>query len=696
MTSIESDLTTMETSSSLASTNVDNNDSFSLNGDDEFDSIVGTVDVNEATKTFLLAEKFGNTRFKDFQKESIDAVLNKKNCLVIQPTGKGKSLCYQFPAIYMGKTTLVITPTISLMHDQTRELQSKGIDAVFLGSAQTDPDADTRAFDPKNPASVIFVSPEWLFGKSKNMDKVKTLHEHKQLGLIAIDEAHLIYEWDGFREHYQQCETIPQLFDGIPVMALTATATPAVFNKLTKFLNNPVIVQSSVNRPNIYLAVHQCNFKKTTGPSKSFSLDHRDFNEFADQVARMVKNDCSIIYTDFATHVGPIVLALRDRGVNAIGYYGKMKESEKSDAYLWWKSGNVPVIVATRAFGLGINKENVRFVIRNGLPPSISAWAQELGRAGRDGNYSEAHIFYCDEDIHHIGFWSGDLARQNRINEISDTSKNFSEAMQFCYSHLSGRCRRKVLVNLFDESEDHATSTGKCCDICDQGVIQMEDRATELKLLLDAIKELGNRGEVKIAERIRGGQLTWMRDIQVERNETSAYGKSPKGLSKAWWRNFIRQAAAAGYITCTIKTAKFGNSNGVYASLSPNDKGIKAIETCASIMLPSFSVENSHDSHLSPICSTSHRVDDDDTAPRKRGGKGCHLLPLVKKLLESKENWKKITDKENYQFLGTFSFPAHNMLWYVEDITKLPHYTASDPDFLWSDVQFSKNSSTKQ
>ena len=133
----------METSSSLASNNIDNNDSFSLNGDDEFDSIVGTVDVNEATKTFLLAEKFGNTRFKDFQKESIDAVLNKKNCLVIQPTGKGKSLCYQFPAVYMGKTTLVITPTISLMHDQTRELQSKGIDAVFLGSAQTDPDADT-------------------------------------------------------------------------------------------------------------------------------------------------------------------------------------------------------------------------------------------------------------------------------------------------------------------------------------------------------------------------------------------------------------------------------------------------------------------------------------------------------------------------------------------------------------------------
>lgn len=214
------------------------------------------------------------------------------------------------------------------------------------------------------------------------MEKVKSLHEQKRLGLVAIDEAHLIYEWDGFREHYQQCESLPQLFDGVPVMALTATATPEIFCKLATFLNNPVIVQSSVNRPNIYLAVHQCNFKKSSGPSKSFSLDHRDFNDFADKVASMVKNCCSIVYTDFATHVGPIVLALRDRGVNAIGYYGKMKESEKSDAYIRWKNGDVPVIVATRAFGLGINKDNVRFVIRNGLPPSISAWAQELGRPG--------------------------------------------------------------------------------------------------------------------------------------------------------------------------------------------------------------------------------------------------------------------------------------------------------------------------
>ena len=183
----------------------------------------------------------------------------------------------------------------------------------------------------------------------------------------------------------------------------------------------------------------------------------------------------------------------------------------------------------------------------------------------------------------------------------------------------------------------------------------------------------------------------------MDRNESSAYGKSPKGLSKPWWRNFIRQAAAAGYITRAVKTAKFGNSSGVYASLSSSDHGLKAIEEGAPIMLPTFSVESSQDVSSSKLYSIRHRDDTDmDCTIRKRKGKGCHLLPLVKKLFEAKENWKEITDKEDYQFLGTFSFPSQNMLWYAEDITKLPHYVASDPDFLWSDVQFSKQSSTKQ
>ena len=619
--------------------------------------------------------------------------------LIIQPTGMGKSLCYQFPAVYTGKATVVVTPTISLMHDQTQELTKQGINAVFLGSAQTDPNADTKAFSEHNTASIIFVSPEWLFGREENMEKIKRLHEKGRLGLVAIDEAHLIYEWDGFRQHYGQCEQIPKIFDGVPVMALTATATPDIEQRLTSFLNNPLVIKESINRSNIYLGVHKCKFKKSGGLSKSFSLDHRDFNEFADRVSELIANKCSIIYTDFANHVGPIVLALHDRGVNAVGYYGKMRESEKRESYMSWKNGDTPVIVATRAFGLGINKSNVRFVIRNGLPPSLSAWAQELGRAGRDGEYAEAHIFYCDEDIHHVGFWSGDLARRNRSNEINDTSTNFSQAMKFCYSHLSGRCRRKILVEMFGEDAANAKFDSKCCDVCESGLIQMEDRQHELSILITAIDELGNRGEVKITDWIRGGQLTWMKDVRQK--EETAYGKSPKGLSKGWWQNFIRQAAAAGFIKRIVKTAKFGQNCGVYACLSVDDKGRKAINDKMPVLLPMYT-DPSPSSSSGPSGSKSrklHNEDSDmevDVPTKKRKGKGHHLLPLVKKLLQSKENWRTLKDKESYQYLGIFPSPSQNFLWYVDDLTNLSHFTESDPDFMWSDIQFSKQSSTKQ
>jgi len=283
-----------------------------MDEDPALDDIFNGVDVNGAVQRYVLAGRFGVTHFRDFQKQAIEASLQGNDTLIIQPTGKGKSLCYQFPAVYSGKTTIVITPTISLMQDQTHELNHRGIEAMYLGSAQTDPLAEIKAFDKDKPAPIIYVSPEWLFGKQSHIDKLSELHKVNKLGLIAIDEAHLMYEWGGFRQHYQRCVELHSLFPGVPIMALTATATPAIASKLQEFLNHPLILSSTINRPNIYLACHPCNFKKTDGPSKLFGLDHRDFNDFADKVSSLIGNECSIVYTDFANHVGPIVMALRD------------------------------------------------------------------------------------------------------------------------------------------------------------------------------------------------------------------------------------------------------------------------------------------------------------------------------------------------------------------------------------------------
>ena len=318
--------------------------------------------------------------------------------------------------------TLVITPTISLMQDQTNELEKLGISAMYFGSAQMDPSAESKALCTGSTTLVVFVSPEWLFSDKNNYVKIQELNSSNRLGLIAIDEAHLVYDWQNFRHSYKRCEELHELFPDVPLMALSATVTPHVEYALKSLMHDPLVERSSVNRCNIYLAAKACDFKRAGGSKQSVSLDSRDFNNFADTVEDLIVGQCSIIYTDFACHVGPIVLALRDRNIQAIGYYGKMKELDKVEAYCKWKSGEIQVIVATRAFGLGINKANVRYVIRNGLPPSISAWAQEFGRAGRDGKQSYAYILFSDNDIQHVGFWARDMARQHRPSDIDDSA----------------------------------------------------------------------------------------------------------------------------------------------------------------------------------------------------------------------------------------------------------------------------------
>lgn len=311
-----------------------------------------------------------------------------------------------------------------------------------------------------------------------------------------------------------------------------------------------MIEKSSVNRNNIFLAAEPCNFKRSDGSKQSISLDSRDFNSFADRVVELISDNCSIVYTDFACHVGPIVLALRDRNIKAVGYYGKMKEGEKNEAYIQWKRSEVQVIVATRAFGLGINKDNVRFVIRNGLPPSAAAWTQEYGRAGRDGEQSFAYILYSDNDIHHVGFWARDMAKQHRQDDIHNTAQQFSDGLPFIYAHLPGNCRRKVLVQMFGENPDELVCPEYCCDVCEAEINETQERKEELKTLIQAIDELEKLGEVKVTEWIRGGQLQWMKDVQ--KATESSHGKGAPGLSKEWWRMFIRQCAAAGYISRSI------------------------------------------------------------------------------------------------------------------------------------------------
>ena len=341
--------------------------------DEIYDEIFGSPSLDDtlqnATLIATLAEKFRLTSFKPFQREIISATLEGKDSLVIYLTESGKSLCFQFPPVHENKG-IIITPTISLMQDQVEKLNSMGIPAAYLGSAQFDKQAEVRAFQENSQETLIFVTPEWLT-KPCNFSKLKSVVEKKQLGLIAIDEAHLFVEWADLRNAYSELKKLKYDFPDTPIMALTATAIPTVVDEIKQLLRHPLVAKTSVNRPNICLNVEELVTDKST-PAVM---------QFASRAADIIGSTSAIIYTDFISDVGPIVSALAELGVHAVGYHGEMDVPSRHESYVKWKTESITVIVATKAFGMGIDKPNIRHIIRNGVPENILSWVQENGES---------------------------------------------------------------------------------------------------------------------------------------------------------------------------------------------------------------------------------------------------------------------------------------------------------------------------
>ena len=270
------------------------------------------------------------------------------------------------------------------MQDQVVNLKAKNINAVYLGSAQLDKKAEYDAFLPDSEYSIIFVTPEWI-AKEENHAKLQQLVEAEKLGLIAIDEVHLFHLWQEFRHSYKKLENLKVEFPNTPLMILTATASDVV-------VRSPVISKGSINRPNVFLQCEElCN--------------DDDFTIFAKKVSETIKDQCCIIYTDFINSIGPIMSKLQDNGIDSLPYYGEMDSKSRYSNYMKWKNDEIKIIVATSAFGMGIDKEDIRHIVRYGVPESLTSWAQELGRAGRDGHPATASIYYSMDNTNHAMAW---------------------------------------------------------------------------------------------------------------------------------------------------------------------------------------------------------------------------------------------------------------------------------------------------
>lgn len=476
-----------------------------------------------STALEVLHSAFGYQSFRKGQEEAINAALNGQDALVVMATGNGKSLCYQIPALCFDGLTLVISPLISLMKDQVDQLQANGIKADFLNSSQTlQQQQQVQNKLISGQLKLLYVSPE----------KVMTngffqLISYTKVSFIAIDEAHCISQWGhDFRPEYTQLGGLKSSFPDAPIMALTATADYATRQDILTHLKlqNPLQYIGSFDRPNIRYTLEE-KFKPM------------------EQLTRFVlaqKGKSGIIYCNSRSKVERIAESLRSKGVPAAAYHAGMETVQRERVQQDFQRDNVQVVVATIAFGMGINKSNVRFVAHFDLPRSIESYYQETGRAGRDDLPAEAVLFYEPADY----AWLQKMLLEKPETLQRQIEQHKLEAIgEFAESQT---CRRLVLLNYFGE---HRQTPCNNCDIC-------LDPPKKYNGLMDAQKVMSTIyrvGQCFGAQYIIGVLRGMHNQKIIERghDKLSVYGIG-KDKSKEHWQSVIRQLIHLGFVQQVI------------------------------------------------------------------------------------------------------------------------------------------------
>ena len=399
----------------------------------------------DSNPELVLSSVFGYKNFRPLQEAVINSVLAKKDTLVIMPTGGGKSLCYQIPALILKGITIVVSPLISLMSNQVASLEKHGIHSVFLNSSLEWKEY-LKAVDEikKGFVKIIYVSPEGL-ATSRIRDLLN--EGNLEVSCITIDEAHCVSEWGhDFRPDYMEIFSVRKLFPKATMIALTATATEQVKKDIIKNLGlkKPEIFTTSFDRKNIFLEVQP----KKSGESQviEFLKNH--------------KNESGIIYCTSRRQVDELFVSLKKKGYSVLNYHAGLPDDVRGEHQQLFIEDKVKIIVATVAFGMGIDKPNVRFVINFDLPKSIEEYYQEIGRAGRDGQPAWALLLYTYADVHKIRYFFTDMADPTKAEMKLKSMVNFASG---------NTCRRKALLNYFGEKYEATTGEADgswCCDIC--------------------------------------------------------------------------------------------------------------------------------------------------------------------------------------------------------------------------------------
>lgn len=404
-----------------------------------------------------LKDVFKIEKLRELQLSTMNAVMSKEDVILIMPTGGGKSLCYQLPAVISKGVTVVVSPLVSLMEDQLHGLRKLDIKANMLCSKATKESVKiimSALVDKNSPLKLIYVTPEYMAKSNRFMNKLQKAHELGHLERFAIDEVHCCSQWGhDFRPDYKFLGVLKSMFPGIPILGLTATAPAKIIVDVQKMLDisGCLVLRASFNRPNLYYEVRRKPSDKEMCLAMIENLLKNRFN-----------GKSGIIYTTTIKDAEQLTTDLRGRGIKVGCYHAMLEANYRSEVYSKWMSGKYQAVVATIAFGLGIDKPDVRFVIHHCISKSMENFYQESGRAGRDGKKSVCLMLYRLADT----FKLSTMVFQDKVG-----LHNLYKVLVYCLDQTS--CRRSLIATHFEENWKE-NDCAEMCDYCRKPRVQKE------------------------------------------------------------------------------------------------------------------------------------------------------------------------------------------------------------------------------